>query len=329
MANSINTEARWASRRTQDEQNSPRHPPRSSQAKEADPFSTLRDSWPGQVFPELRQEQAEEERSLMRDLVLQSHAMESIGTLAAGLAHDINSVLTMILLFGASLERRLPSGDPAKQDAADIIAAALHGKDLTRNLLNFSHKKPRHKELLQPSATIAHLAGLLQRMVTKRIAIEWRGDDSVPAIECDSSRFKQMLLNLCLNAVDAIPDQGTITIAASNVPPDDPELCALVGRTAIPYVRIEIADDGVGMDAETRRNAFEPFFTTKETGKGTGLGLFMVIKEIQELHGNITIESEPDQGTHVRILLPALQAQPSRPCSPHASAIPNHRPASP
>lgn len=248
---------------------------------------------------------ADEERVRMRDCMLQSQKMAAVGTLAVGLAHDINNVLGMVQLFASSLERRLPSGDPAKEDAADIVAAALHGKELTQNLLNFSHQSSRREELLRPSEMIARLVVLLRRMVAKRIAIKPLVDDAVAAITCDSSRFMQMLMNLCLNAVDAIPNQGTITIAAGNVPPEDAELHALVGRTSIPYVRIEVADDGVGMDADTRQHAFEPFFTTKEMGKGTGLGLSMVYGEVQELHGVVRIDSQPNRGTSIHILLPA------------------------
>lgn len=251
---------------------------------------------------------AEAELIRMRDRMLQAQGMEALGTLAVGLAHDINNVLAMVLLFGSALERRMRAEDPGKADAADIVAAALHGKELTQDLLDFSHKSPYHRELLRPTDVIARLVLLLRRMVAKRIAIEPLVDDAVAAIEGDPGQFMQMLMNLCLNAADAIPAEGTITIAASNVLPEDAEVCSLVGRTSTPYVRIEIADDGVGMDAETRQHAFEPFFTTKAMGKGTGLGLFMVHAEVEKLHGVVRIESQPHRGTSVHLLLPAPAA---------------------
>ena len=302
MARSINMGAAWSPLRAHGVPNGVGH---GSRQEDLGSANSLPDTWLTRLLPDL----AVEERSRTQDRILHLQRMESVGALAAGLVHDINNILGMVLLYSASLERRLLSRDPAREDVSEIVAAALQGKELTQNLLDFLHHSPRNERSFRPGELIRRVVTLLQRLVAKRIVIKQLVDDDVAAIECDSGQFMQMLMNLCLNSIDAIPHQGTITIEASNIAPDDAELRAIVGRTALPYVRIEITDDGAGMDAETRRRAFEPFFTTKGMGKGTGLGLSMVYGEVQRLHGVVRIHSQPNLGTSVRIMLPAIPAR--------------------
>lgn len=250
---------------------------------------------------------AEDEHARLMDHLQQTHKMEAIGTLAGGVAHDVNNVLAVILMLSTSLERRLPDQDPKREDVRDIITAVMRGKKLAQDLLDFARKSPRRREICQPTEIVARVGRVLERTIPPRIAVSFQLDGSTAAVEGDPDRLMQVLMNLCMNSIDAIEGQGTITITTANVASDAPDFVDLPELPPMPYVRIEVSDDGMGMDADNQRRAFEPFFTTKDVGKGTGLGLYMVYRAVQELGGGIRLISKPHHGTTIRILLPAFR----------------------
>ncbi|HET7752551.1 MAG TPA: response regulator [Anaeromyxobacteraceae bacterium] len=239
------------------------------------------------------------------ELALQQRdKLESIGRLAGGIAHDFNNLLTVILSCAEALKEEVAAGRAASAaDLDDIVAAGRRAAELTRQLLTFARKQVIAPVPLDLNATLKGLQALLRRVLGERIAIVSEPEPALWTVRCDPVQIEQVVLNLVLNARDAMPAGGTLLLATSNV--EVPE-----GFAAAPelkpgrYVRLTVRDSGHGMSREVQRHAFEPFFTTKPLGSGTGLGLAMAYGVAQQGGGAIAIDSAPGRGTSVDVYLP-------------------------
>ena len=236
----------------------------------------------------------------------QAEKMESVGRLAAGIAHDFNNLLTVIQGYSSLQLARLPANSDTAQSLTHISNAAERAASLTRQLLAFSRKQIMLPQLLRLNDRLAALEPILRPLLGAHIALRFDLAPDLPPVFADATNLDQIILNLTLNARDALPHDGSIVIksALDEVPR---ERIPMTADTAAPgpHLRITIADTGVGMDAETVRNLFEPFFTTKEVGKGTGMGLAMVQGIVQQHGGWIAVETAPRQGSSFHVFLPA------------------------
>jgi two-component system cell cycle sensor histidine kinase/response regulator CckA len=234
-----------------------------------------------------------EERAELEARLVQAQRLESVGQLAGGVAHDFNNLLSVILTCVGFATRELPADNPVREDVEEIGRAADRAAALTRQLLMFSRREVVTPQIVDVSALVRDLERLLNRTLSERVALRIScGPDVVPVL-IDPRQLEQVLVNLAVNARDAMPEGGTLSIA--------------VGGTD-GGVRITVADDGVGMPPEVQERAFEPFFTTKEAGEGTGLGLASVHGVVTDAGGTIDISSEVGGGTVVAIFLPAAAA---------------------
>jgi PAS domain S-box-containing protein len=250
------------------------------------------------------------ERRRLEDQLRQAQKMEAVGRLAGGIAHDFNNILTAILGTTQLIQRDLPDAYPElKGDVEEIRKAATRAADLTRQLLAYSRRQVLAPKVLDVNAIVAGLNGMLRRLIGEDIRLETRLDAGIPAVKADPSQLEQVLLNLAVNARDAMPRGGAVTIgtttgslAAGALAPQVPEQS---GR----FVVLSVTDTGTGMSAETRAHLFEPFYTTKEVGKGTGLGLATVYGIVKQSGGYIIVDSELGHGTSIRIYLPVVAEQ--------------------
>ncbi len=240
--------------------------------------------------------------------LLQSQKMEAIGRLAGGVAHDINNILGAIMTTASMIRLEAIETEQDPENAKTILLACKKGCDLTRNILGFARKGKYVKTAVRLNSVIRGVESLLKRTISKRIKINTRMEDELRLIEADSSQIEHALMNVCINAADAMQNGGTLTIATDNV--------ELLGRrhdgTGLPpgdYVRLSVTDTGVGMDKPTLDKVFEPFFTTKPKGEGTGLGLSMVYGVIENHQGTVTIDSQPQRGTTVTFFIPSIASQ--------------------
>ncbi|HEY5925397.1 MAG TPA: response regulator [Kofleriaceae bacterium] len=255
---------------------------------------------------ERKRAQAESEK--LRDQFVHAQRLDAVGTLAAGLAHDMNNILGGILAFAEVLYAEAKDKH-VKADLARIRQEAERGAALTRSLLAFSRRGAYRRRPILLHSVLDDMTPLLQRTLGKNILVE-RSDGPPTIIDGDPAQLGQVLLNLCLNAADAMSGTGTVTITTDEVELDVGEVEGLpAGR----YAKLGIKDTGAGMDTETKRRAFEPFFTTKPLGKGTGLGLAMVFGAVQAHGGSITADTTLGAGTTMTIYIPASEASPALP----------------
>jgi len=249
------------------------------------------------------------ERRTLEAQLLQSQKMEAVGRLAGGVAHDFNNLLTVILGH-ADMLRHTVADEEDRADIAEIHEAAKRASDLTRQLLTFARKQRISPQVLELGEVIPRVQRLLARLLGERIAVESRLAADVPHVVMDPGQLEQVLVNLAVNARDAMPDGGLLTIEAQPVElgPDyvreNPEVTP--GR----YALITVSDTGVGIPAEVLPSIFEPFFTTKDVGQGTGLGLAICYGIVREAGGHITVQSEIGRGTSMRIHLPMHDGEP-------------------
>jgi two-component system cell cycle sensor histidine kinase/response regulator CckA len=239
------------------------------------------------------------------DQLRHAQKMEGIGRLAGGVAHDFNNLLTAIVGFTDLILERIPRIDRTADDVREIRKAADRATALTRQLLAFSRKQFLNPTVLDINETVSGLIQMLPRVIGEHIQTITRLAPQLPPVWADSSQMDQVLVNLVLNARDAMPAGGQLTIETAAVELDEDRLRAerLTGQPG-KYVMLAVTDTGTGMDAATRARAFEPFFTTKPTGQGTGLGLATVYGIIDQSGGGIALDTAPGQGTAVRIFLP-------------------------
>ena len=236
---------------------------------------------------------------LLEAQFLQAQKMEPVGALAGGMAHDFNNLLGGILGQAALARAQLAPQDPVQAVLAKVEAAAQRGADLTGKLLAFARKSVIQPQPVDLGALLRETAELLSGSLPREIAIRTEVAPDLPRVRGDSTQLQQVLLNLCVNARDAMPQGG--------------ELCLRAAEEPGGWVRVEVADTGVGMSNEVKRHLFEPFFTTKEPGKGTGLGLAVVFGLVRSHGGRVEVESQPGQGTRFLIRLPASAAAPGAP----------------
>lgn len=244
------------------------------------------------------------ERNRMKEQLLQSQKMEAIGRLAGGIAHDFNNLLAIISGYAESLTRRL-SDENLRSHANEIQNAAERGGALTRQLLAFGRRQVLKPEILNLNTAIAGMNEILRRLLSRETFIDIKSDANLPDIEADRGQMEQVILNLALNARDAMAGGGTLTISTATRRFDANE-GFIYGLREGTYVVLSVADTGRGIDPQVRAHIFEPFFTTKE-GKGNGLGLSIVYGIVQQAGGNVLVESEVGQGARFDVYLPARQ----------------------
>jgi PAS domain S-box-containing protein len=243
------------------------------------------------------------ERKGLEEQLWQAQKMESIGTLAAGIAHDFNNILAIILGY-TSLMHRAAEDSPRVATSLEAIAKAVdRGAGLVRQILTFARKTEVNLEPLEVNMVINELAKMLGETFPKTISLSLQLEESLPVISMDHSQLHQALLNLCVNARDAMEDHGSLMIASRSISGSDiaSRFPKAIGNH---YVLISVSDTGVGMDEATKSRMFDPFFTTKEKGRGTGLGLAVVFGVVQAHQGFIDVESEPGEGSTFKIYLP-------------------------
>jgi two-component system cell cycle sensor histidine kinase/response regulator CckA len=251
-------------------------------------------------------------RQLERQL-RQAQKSEAIGNLAAGIAHDFNNVLTAIVGWSDALIQALPQSTPALNYAREIREASQHAADLAMHLLAIRRDEPPQVGPLNLNDLVIRAAPLFRRLLGNRIECMLRLTPGAGLIRADATQMEQVLLNLSLNARDAMPDGGILTIETAMTTLGVGEVA---GCGAGPYVRLTVRDTGVGMDADTQARVFEPFFTTKGAGQGTGLGLAIVNGIVRQSSGAVAVESAPGQGTTFRVFLPRLEPQHAVPDEP-------------
>jgi PAS domain S-box-containing protein len=235
----------------------------------------------------------------------QSQKMEAVGNLAGGIAHDFNNALTIIMSYADMAASSLPEGAPLRQDLNEISNAATHAAMLTRQLLTFSRQQVVQPQRVSVNQVVAGIERMLRRLLPANIALETRLDADVPPIWADPGQLEQVIVNLAVNARDAMPDGGTLTIETAAVILDDSTPPLSHGTRGGRFLMLAVTDTGTGMDESVRSRIFEPFFTTKEKGKGTGIGLATVYGIVHQSEGHIWVYSEPGHGTAFKIYFPA------------------------
>ncbi|MGE0397008.1 MAG: PAS domain S-box protein [Kofleriaceae bacterium] len=257
---------------------------------------------------------------LSEERLHQAQKIEAIGRLASGVAHDFNNILAVILANCQFLVEDMPLNDPRRQDALDIGRAAERAVALTRQITAFSRKQVMAPRVIEVNSALGDLWKMIRRILGEDIHGELVLDPRVGNIYVDVAQLEQVFLNLVINARDAMPTGGTMTIETQNVELDSDYVATHLGAKVGSYAMFAVSDNGVGMDADVRARIFEPFFTTKEKGKGTGLGLSTVYGIVKQSGGYITVYSEPNVGSTFKVYLPRVDEPPDAPLPREASA---------
>ena len=248
---------------------------------------------------------AEEEKARLEEQFLQAQKMEAIGTLAGGIAHDFNNLLSIIMGHADLSLMRIKKDDPLCKDIEEIKKAGQRAASLTRQILAFSRKQIIQPKVLDLNDIIRTLEKMLGRLIGEDITFETTLDPALSPVEVDPGQMEQVVMNLAVNARDAMPQGGRFSIVSANVFVDEGDPQRQPEMTAGPYVLLTVTDTGVGMDKETETRIFDPFFTTKAVGRGTGLGLSTVYGIVKQNGGHIHVESQLGEGSAFRIYLPA------------------------
>jgi two-component system cell cycle sensor histidine kinase/response regulator CckA len=256
------------------------------------------------------------ERRTLENQINQSQKMDMVGQLAGGIAHDFNNVLSAIMMANDFLLNAHKPTDPSFQDIMQIKQNATRAATLVRQLLAFSRRQTLRPQVLDLGDALSDLTMLLRRLIGEKVKLDLvHGRDLWP-VKVDVSQFEQVIVNLAVNARDAMPDGGKLTVKTGNLAADESAQLSYKGMPAADYVRIDISDTGTGIPAEIVDKIFEPFFSTKEVGKGTGLGLSTVYGIVKQTGGFVYVDSTPGEGTTFRIFLPRhrpeLEAQPEQ-----------------
>jgi two-component system cell cycle sensor histidine kinase/response regulator CckA len=249
----------------------------------------------------------------LEDQLRQSQKMEAIGRLAGGVAHDFNNLLTIIKGHGDLILDKLQATDPLQRNASQIEKAADRAASLTRQLLAFSRMQVLEPKVLDLNALVAEMCSLLRRLVREDISFTFRAGESLGRVKADPGQLEQVIMNLTVNACDAMPTGGKLNVETRQVSVDDAFAKSRPPLMPGEYIRLTVEDTGQGMDAATKARIFEPFFTTKELGKGTGLGLATVYGVVKQSGGCIWVESEPGKGAQFEVYLPVVEETEERP----------------
>ena len=241
----------------------------------------------------------------------QAQKMEAVGRLAGGIAHDFNNLLTAIQGFTELALQGLPDDDPVRPDLEQVLSAGDHASDLTKQLLAFSRQRPLEAQNIDVAAAVRTAEPMLRRLIGADVSLQVHAPESVCVTLAEPGQLEQILVNLVVNARDAMPLGGLLNVSATPVTLDHNRLSRRVDLPSGPYVCLEVRDTGQGMDEATRSHVFEPFFTTKPVGKGTGLGMSTVYGIVKQGNGDIEIVSAPGKGTTVSIWLPLATGQPA------------------
>jgi len=252
---------------------------------------------------------AEEERGALEAQLQQAQKLESVGSLAGGVAHDFNNMLSVIIGHASLALRLLDAANPLHTHLVEIERAAGRSADLTRQLLAFARKQTIAPKELDLNVTVGSMLNMLQRLIGEEVGLTWQPGADLWQVLMDPSQLDQILANLCVNARDAIGGVGKITIETGNRTVDERYSAQHAEVASGQYVRLAVSDDGCGMDQETVSRIFEPFFTTKEVGKGTGLGLSTVFGIVKQNRGFVNVYSEPGLGTTFTIHFPRHQGK--------------------
>ena len=244
------------------------------------------------------------ERVQLEHQLLQAQKMEGIGRLAGGVAHDFNNLLTAMLGYADITMMLLPEGTRARDNVSQIREAATRATDLTRQLLSFARKQMIEPRVINLSQLVLNTEKMIRRLISEDIALTTAIEAHQSLVRLDPSQFEQVLINLVINARDAMPDGGKLNIEVQDVMLSSSYARQHPSVLSGDYVMLAVTDTGIGMEAEVRERIFEPFFTTKGVGKGTGLGLAMCYGVVKQAEGHIWVYSEPGQGTTFKIYLP-------------------------
>jgi PAS domain S-box-containing protein len=260
------------------------------------------------------------ERKRLEASLLRAQRLESIGRLAGGIAHDFNNLLTAILSYTRMAQQELPAGSRGRADLDETLAAADRAASLTRQLLTFASRQITMPKVIDVKDALAGVQKLLSKLIGEHVELDVAADPDCWPTLMDPAQLEQVLVNLAVNARDAMPGGGRLVIHASNAP--DTGGAESRDGPAGDHVLIRVSDTGHGMDSETRLRVFDPFFTTKEVGQGTGLGLAIVHGVVERHGGRVSVESAPGQGTTFQVYLPRAQRTSPATGRPRASSAP-------
>jgi PAS domain S-box-containing protein len=259
------------------------------------------------------------ERRKLEQQMQQAQRMEAIGTLSGGIAHDFNNLLTVIKGYTGLLFEALP--DPQQRSlVTNIDQAADRASSLTRQLLAYSRRQVMQPKVISLNDLVVNMDKMLQRLIGEDVEMKTVAASNLGSVKADPSQIEQVIMNLAVNARDAMPKGGSLTLETTNVDLDETYAKNHPGTYAGRYVMLAVSDTGVGMNAHTRSHIFEPFFTTKAMGQGTGLGLSMVYGIVRQSGGSIEVYSEPGQGSTFKIYLPRIEAPPEALLTKQSSA---------
>ncbi|MGC2735405.1 MAG: PAS domain S-box protein [Candidatus Acidiferrales bacterium] len=247
------------------------------------------------------------DRKQLEEQLRQAQKMEAVGRLAGGIAHDFNNLLMVIQGYADLLTERLAEGDPLRRNAEQIQTASQRATSLTRQLLAFSRKQMLAPKVLNVQSVVVDMEKILRRLIGEDIQLETSSVPDLGLIKADRSQIEQVIMNLAVNARDAMPEGGRLTIETANVELDKAAAHPPAVLSPGKYVMLAVTDNGCGMDAETQAHIFEPFFTTKEKGKGTGLGLATVYGIVKQSGGYVWVYTEPGRGTSFKVYLPRIE----------------------